>query len=606
MLTAKQLAFAFLLCISVGWVSNDPAPLFRIAATVFNCGVAFACEPSGANVVAASVDVACRICLAFERTEGRGQAIDRGFVIDILITIVVATVHGYLAAWLAVRMLFRPRYPVKLFGVTIWPQGMIPRHRQRLAETIGRAVGEELVSEETVTRALFETGFFRRKIESFLAAYADEVLNREYDSVLDHLPPKLRVPVLDAISALQRRLAERVASLLQSPEMMNSVRAFVERRADELLARRLHEVFDDDAFAEAVRFMEERFSSIVREPGFEARVHSFVQERFDELIHSSAPLAELVTPEAVAILKDHISRQMQPIAHQLAEIATSGRTRTQIGALIKREVDDYYAQLSLFKKIFISRERIHREVDEMVNDSLPRRIDEYLRGEAFAHEAVRFLHATIDRVLQRPINELVAQIAPDKLAAVRAQIAARILAVARSPEVARAFGTYAQEAIARLRPHTLRALLQHVKPDAVPQLKERLAQALFRAISRPETAQAVNAMINAQIERLLVAPIGRLNNYISDDMIKQAAQALAERIVASAQERLPATIKEFDVGGIVRRKVSDYPVEKLEELVLSVSRQHLRTIELFGLVIGFVIGVVQAAYLYVRFFWMAR
>ncbi|MCV5111616.1 hypothetical protein OFM52_30655, partial [Escherichia coli] len=87
---------------------------------------------------------------------------------------------------------------------------------------------------------------------------------------------------------------------------------------------------------------------------------------------------------------------------------------------------------------------------------------------------------------------------------------------------------------------------------------------------------------------LLVAPIGRLSNYISDDMIKQAAQALAERIVASAQERLPATIKEFDVGGIVRRKVSDYPVEKLEELVLSVSRQHLRTIELFGLVIGFV------------------
>ncbi|NMV23200.1 hypothetical protein HKB23_12360, partial [Vibrio parahaemolyticus] len=78
------------------------------------------------------------------------------------------------------------------------------------------------------------------------------------------------------------------------------------------------------------------------------------------------------------------------------------------------------------------------------NDSLPRRVDEYLRGEAFAYEAVRFLHATIDRVLQRPINELVAQIAPDKLAAVRAQIAARILAVARSPEVARAFGTYAQ------------------------------------------------------------------------------------------------------------------------------------------------------------------
>ena len=47
--------------------------------------------------------------------------------------IVIATVHGYGAAWLAIRMLFRPRKPTKLFGLTIWPQGMIPRHRELLA-----------------------------------------------------------------------------------------------------------------------------------------------------------------------------------------------------------------------------------------------------------------------------------------------------------------------------------------------------------------------------------------------------------------------------------------------------------------------------------------
>jgi uncharacterized membrane protein YheB (UPF0754 family) len=503
-------------------------------------------------------------------------------------------------------MLFRPRHPVKLFGITIWPQGMIPRHRERLAETIGRAVGEELVSQETVTRALFDTGFFRRKIESFLSAYVEEALSREYGSFLDILPAKLRAPTLEAIAALQRRIAERITALLSSPEMRESVRAFVERRADELLARRLNEVLDDEAFAQAVRFIEERLARIVREPGFEARVRSFVCERFAELTHSAAPLAELFTPETIAIIKEHISRQMQPIAHQLAEIATSGRTRTQIGALIKREVDDYYAQLSFFKKIFISRERIHREVDELVNNSLPRKIDEYLRGEAFAQEAVRFLHATIDSVLERPINEITAQISPDKLATIREQITMRLLAFARSPEVTNAVSLYAREAMERIRPHTLRALLQHIKPEAAPQLKERLAQTLFRAISRPETAQAINAIINAQIERLLVAPIGRLNSYISEDLIRQATQALADRIVASAQERLPATITEFDVGGIVRRKVSDYPVEKLEELVLSVSRQHLRTIELFGLIIGFMIGVVQAAYFYAARYWFER
>ena len=53
----------------------------------------------------------------------------------------------------------------------------------------------------------------------------------------------------------------------------------------------------------------------------------------------------------------------------------------------------------------------------------------------------------------------------------------------------------------------------------------------------------------------------------------------------------------------MREKVAGYPIEKLEALVLSVAKHHLRTIELFGLLIGFFIGVVQAAYLYFRLLW---
>jgi uncharacterized membrane protein YheB (UPF0754 family) len=47
---------------------------------------------------------------------------------------------------------------------------------------------------------------------------------------------------------------------------------------------------------------------------------------------------------------------------------------------------------------------------------------------------------------------------------------------------------------------------------------------------------------------------------------------------------------------LVRQKVSDYPIEKLEALVLSVAQHHLKTIEWFGAIIGFWIGVGQAIY----------
>jgi uncharacterized membrane protein YheB (UPF0754 family) len=106
--------------------------------------------------------------------------------------IVIATVHGYGAAWLAIRMLFRPRKPAKLWGFTIWPQGMIPRHRERLAESIGNAVGNELMSQETVVHALFETDFFRRKVEGFVDSYTRDLLATNYPSFIEALPTAAR------------------------------------------------------------------------------------------------------------------------------------------------------------------------------------------------------------------------------------------------------------------------------------------------------------------------------------------------------------------------------------------------------------------------------
>src|SRR5215210_8871749 len=122
--------------------------------------------------------------------------------------IVVAAIHGYGAAWLAIWMLFHPYEAVKLFGITIWPQGMIPRHREKLAQSIGNAVGNELVSQQTVFDAMFETSFFQRKVEEFVGSYTDDLLGRDYPSFIDALPSQARAPILDTISARQDRLAE--------------------------------------------------------------------------------------------------------------------------------------------------------------------------------------------------------------------------------------------------------------------------------------------------------------------------------------------------------------------------------------------------------------
>jgi len=138
--------------------------------------------------------------------------------------------------------------------------------------------------------------------------------------------------------------------------------------------------------------------------------------------------------------------------------------------------------------------------------------------------------------------------------------------------------------------------MEQLDSRSIEQAKKFLTRSLLGLLSRDQTARTINAILSAQIERLLIAPIGRLGDHVSPTALQRASAALVERITQAARERQPVAIAEFDVGGLVRRKVSDYPIEKLEELVLSVAQHHLKTIELFGAIIGFFIGVGQAIY----------
>lgn len=514
--------------------------------------------------------------------------------VQIALLILFATVHGYAGAWLAVRMLFRPRKPFKILGVTLFPQGMIPRHRDRLANAIGKAVGEELVSQETIMEELLGKDFLRRKIRGVVDSYTHELVSRDYPSLIEALPANLRAPVLDAITSLQFKIAGHIEDVLKNDESLETIRGFVTRRVDEFLSKRVSEVVDDDAFQRIVGFFDDRIDSAVNSPALEEKVRDFIGRRVDDLANTGTPLGSLFTEDAVALLKEKASEQIQPVVHRLTELAAAEKTRNQIGALIKREVHEYYEGLPFFKKIFVSRENLIGEVDDLVNESLPKRLEETLKGDFFAEEARNFINTSIDDALARPLPDLVGSVAPEQLGRLKAQVTKSVLSVLRGDEMKSSISGYIADTLGKLRPHSIDAIMQTLHAESEEKLKNMLSKGLLSILNRDETSQIINSVLNRQVEKLLATPIGRLSDNISEEKLKAASESLAVTIIDAIKEKLPEAIKEFDVGGVVREKINNYPVEKLESLVMSVAKEHLRTIELFGAFFGLVIGIVQA------------
>ncbi len=510
------------------------------------------------------------------------------------ILIVVATFHGYAAAWLAVRMLFRPRRPVKILGFTIFPQGMIPRHKERMAKAIGKAVGEELVSQETVLEELFEKEFLQNKIQNVVNSYTHELLTQNYPSIIESLPENLRKPVLDSIATLEEKIGFYVQNVINSEETFESIQGFVERRVDETLLQTFSEAFTDQTYNKLLSFAETRARTIVREPILEEKIRKFISKRVDDLANTETPLEEMFTAQAISLLKEKASEQIKPIVHQLAELATEERTKNQIGALIKKEVHNYYEQLPFVKKIFVSRDTLLREVDDLVNDSLPKRLEETLQGDFFAVEAENFVSNTIDTTLKKPLPELIGTIAPEQLESFKNEVTRSILSVLQGDQMQNSISAYLTDTLEKMRPQNIGEILHKIHPEAAIQIKLTLSNGLVKILENQDTTKIIHSVLSKQIKNLIHTPIGKLSDHISEDKIKNAGESLTDTIIAAAKQKLPEAIKEFDIGGVVREKVNSYPAEKLESLVMSIAKEHLRTIELFGAMLGFMLGVGQA------------
>lgn len=90
---------------------------------------------------------------------------------------------GYVTNALAIKMLFRPLEPVRLFGIKLpFTPGILPRQRHKLADNIGRTVERELLTEETIRKRLEQDDFYRVLYTS-ISQYTASILDKKLKNI---------------------------------------------------------------------------------------------------------------------------------------------------------------------------------------------------------------------------------------------------------------------------------------------------------------------------------------------------------------------------------------------------------------------------------------
>jgi uncharacterized membrane protein YheB (UPF0754 family) len=87
---------------------------------------------------------------------------------------------GWVTNWVAIKMLFHPRNPVKFLGMTI--HGIFPKRQKQFAEKLGKLVSDELLSFSEIEQKIINPSNLK-KMMPLVEAHVDDFLRNKLKDV---------------------------------------------------------------------------------------------------------------------------------------------------------------------------------------------------------------------------------------------------------------------------------------------------------------------------------------------------------------------------------------------------------------------------------------
>lgn len=101
-----------------------------------------------------------------------------------IITVLLSAFTGWITTWIAIKMLFHPRRPVKIFGFTL--QGIFPKNQRLIAQKLGQVVGKELLSFGEIEQKVTNPENLQ-KLRPEIEAHVDNFLHNKIKEVFPML-----------------------------------------------------------------------------------------------------------------------------------------------------------------------------------------------------------------------------------------------------------------------------------------------------------------------------------------------------------------------------------------------------------------------------------
>ena len=501
-----------------------------------------------------------------------------------LLQVLVGTVAGGVTNAIAVWMLFHPYE--RRYGL----HGAIPKNKARLARSIGRTVGERLLTPADLLTELNRTSI-RETLDEKLGEVLSNLLEKERGSLGELLPAAVFAEVERTVDEAVPMIVGRLESFVESGEFEERVRGFVARTREEMASQAIGNVLTAERRADLTRRATAWAEELAASPELERGVREYLDRHATELLASQEPLLDKVPAPVVRAVEGAIDAYLPLAVGKLGEFlhqpAARERIRDALHELFQRFVDDLRFHERVIARLVVTERTFDKALDSIERDGVEQ-LAALLDDPVVRDEISRTIHDAVIAYLRKPISEMVGDAEGERASALVRTTGDYLLRVVRDERTRSFLVGKLNEVMERAESRTWGDLVAAVDDATV-------ARWIVEAARSPRARDFAHEGVRTALRRVLEQPIGRPGRWLPADAVPRLAAVISPALWDWMQTQLPTLVERLNVQEMVERKVLSFSTQRVEEIIRGVTAKELDLIVRLGYVLGAFIGLTTFA-----------
>lgn len=478
-----------------------------------------------------------------------------------IIPIIIGAIIGYITNWLAIKMLFRPQYRKEIFGIHIpFTPGLIPKEKDRIAKSIGDAVGMYLLSPEVLTETLSGEEL-NGKLRTTIKENFDKLKN-DNKTIFEILEGFLGEKYESIVGKIEKEISDFIFLKISNRDFQDKLMYVIQ---DKILIKNKNEL--RGFVIEKLKYFIRKFANFGET---KEGIDKFIILKSEKLECDIRTLDSILPHEIKQLINNYIKSHKKEIYRGLKQAIDNPFVKRKLKASITEIVSQNTNKIIA---VFMTPESVAQKVISS--------LEVYLDEDENDDSIILFIMALVNKLFETKISDVFRGVTEENKSMIVLELSNIVSNIILNEETQSMLTGMIEKKMVESEQTILKGLIDFLDVE------------LRTIINAPGLNEKIHKIVHWIIETSINKPVSLLLKDINDESISNIASISKDIFNIFVISKLPKIIDVFDVSKVVEDKITTFDVDFLEKMIIDISKKELRAITWLGALLGGIMGLIS-------------